>query len=789
MNWRRTQSQARRGLRRAVLTLEALEDRTLPSGIVVNGTGGNDTLVLRATTVDSGTYTLNGDAAVAFSAATSFTFNGNGGTDSVTLIEPTSGLFAPAGGILDNSSDPAGSQLLLEGPFIPGSHLPIEGVATYAVGTTPGAGTLTTGHGGDTQSLTFNGVGTVTDTRVLAALNVFGGASANTVTLDDGTSSNDGLLRVSVGNATQLEFADKTALYLYDGPGNAASNTVTLANTEAASGLQTVTLIGGDGGDQVFVESIASGTQVNLNLGRGDDRVNVTSGVGTLAQLQGALTIDEGGGHNGLFVGEVGSAVADQVVLTSDTITSSVLPYNITFQATAGDFGQGIMLATGAGADIVRVQSTSRLGPTSVLTSDGDDSVIVASAVGGLRNLRQSLLIDAGSGSNQLVVSDANEVVSESAELTFATIAFQKMFHVGGPMGTDVLIWFTIDYTATGGTFGHGVTLETGSGNDIVRVDSPPRDIPTTIRTNDGNDSVIITSALNLVDGRGSVSVDAGRGSNQLAVSDAGEDAWEAVAVTGTTVILNIALRPGEERRSLLDFPISYTATGGTFGQGVYVKTSDGNASVLVEGTAAGAPTFVATGTGNDALTVQSPAGPLSTLAGPLFLDAAAGSNSLFVSEAGSATADTVIVTSSAISSSVLGFTIAYQAAGGTFGGGVAVATGSAADTVNVNSALVGITTLIYTGDGADKINVAVNQLSSYTLVVNGGPPTGGTSGDVLDITAEGAVANVSNQMTSPGSGVVKVVMVVTIFGVGGNPSPSLILYQDVEQVITPPVS
>src|SRR5262249_5806264 len=160
------------------------------------------------------------------------------------------------------------------------------------------------------------------------------------------------------------------------------------------------------------------------------------------------------------------------------------------------------------------------------------------------------------------------------------------------------------------------------NGNDIVRVESILRDTPTFIRTNDGNDSVIFTSVLRLVGGPTGVSVDAGRGSNQLGVSDAGEDPWETVALTSTTGFVNLALRPGDLRVSLPACRIAYTATGGTFGNGVYVTTSDGNATVLVEGTAAGAPTFVTSGSGHDAITVGLPAATLKDLAGPLTVDA-----------------------------------------------------------------------------------------------------------------------------------------------------------------------
>src|SRR5439155_7811947 len=70
--------------------------------ITVTGTGIDDTLVVTATGTNSGSYSLNGGPAVAFSGATSFTFNGLGGNDTLRVNNPAGGLFAPTGGVFFN---------------------------------------------------------------------------------------------------------------------------------------------------------------------------------------------------------------------------------------------------------------------------------------------------------------------------------------------------------------------------------------------------------------------------------------------------------------------------------------------------------------------------------------------------------------------------------------------------------------------------------------------------------------------------------------------------------------
>ena len=68
----------------------------LGGAIVVNGTNGDDTLIVTATGPNSGSYSLNGGPAVPFSGATSFTFNGLQGNDTMIVNNPAGGLFAPS---------------------------------------------------------------------------------------------------------------------------------------------------------------------------------------------------------------------------------------------------------------------------------------------------------------------------------------------------------------------------------------------------------------------------------------------------------------------------------------------------------------------------------------------------------------------------------------------------------------------------------------------------------------------------------------------------------------------
>ncbi len=150
--------------RRQPLLLEHLEDRITPTlaafnllataPLVINGTGG-DTLVVNATSPNSGSYTLNGGSPVAFNGITSFVFNDTG-VNSLTINNPNGSLFAPINGIHYNGNG-HGNLFDLGGSSTSGSFTPSDDVPANA-------GTLVHQSGAATQTITFTGLAPVTDT-------------------------------------------------------------------------------------------------------------------------------------------------------------------------------------------------------------------------------------------------------------------------------------------------------------------------------------------------------------------------------------------------------------------------------------------------------------------------------------------------------------------------------------------------------------------------------------------------------------------------------------------------
>ena len=92
--------------------------------------------------------------------------------------------------------------------------------------------------------------------------------------------------------------------------------------------------------------------------------------------------------------------------------------------------------------------------------------------------------MDEGAGSNSLLVSEYFATTGDNIGIT------------SGGIFSSVRS-FVVYYSATGGTFGGGITVLTGSGNDTVTVYSQAAGAPLIVSTGAGNDGVevVCTSA------------------------------------------------------------------------------------------------------------------------------------------------------------------------------------------------------------------------------------------------------------------------------------------------------
>src|SRR5437764_885864 len=156
------------------------------AAVTISGTSGSDTLFVAAASADSGSTILDGGAPVAFSGATSFTFNASAGADTFIIANPTSGFFGPPGGITFNGGGEAGDSLvLLGGAALDSVYIPLSsnsGPLFYdtqevqRVAISGAAGTFTlTFKGQTTAPLPFNATALQVQ-NALNGLSTLGGA-------------------------------------------------------------------------------------------------------------------------------------------------------------------------------------------------------------------------------------------------------------------------------------------------------------------------------------------------------------------------------------------------------------------------------------------------------------------------------------------------------------------------------------------------------------------------------------------------------------------------------------
>jgi hypothetical protein len=519
----------------------------------VDSGGGNDTLIVSSTSDAAGVLTgIRGPLAI------------DGGAGANVLIVSEAGSTVADGVVLTTNA-------------IGSSQRTFAQITYAASGGTFSNVVLRTGGGND-------------------VINVQGTAANVALTSVDSGSGNDTLIVSSTSDAAGVLTGIRGPLAIDAGPG-ANVLIVSEAGSAVADGVVlTANAISSSRGTFAQINYAASGgtfSNVVLDTGAGDDFINVqstsanvslttvgtfggndtitvssaaaadNSGVGLLSGIRGPLAVDAGTGSNFLWVSESGSAAPDNIVLTANTIVSTLATFApISYGASGGTFSNVVLRATGGGHDFVNVQGTAaNVSLTTVGTFGGNNTITVSSAaasdgsgIGLLSAIRGPLAVDAGTGSNFLWVSELASAAADNLVMTAGSIV--------STLGT----FAPISYRASGGTFSNVVLRATGGGHDFVNVQSTAANVSlTTAGTFGGNNTIVVSSATNaqgngvgaLSQVRGPLSVDGGAGSNTLVVSDSAGTAADAVTVTANSITSTLA--------TPVFAPIFYQSTGGHF--------------------------------------------------------------------------------------------------------------------------------------------------------------------------------------------------------------------------------
>ncbi len=340
---------------------------TVSNDALVNGTAGNDSLVVTATGANSGSFVLNGGPAIPFSGISSLTFNALGGDDAMTINF--------AGGTLSSVA------LNYNGGGNPGDNLVLQG----GVWTTNTYNYTNASDGDinlDGSIITYTGLAPIlnTGTAVNAIFNFPSGNGDDLVELIGNGIAGDNLSRLQ-----------------------STAGVPTFETTDFASPTATLTINLGDDGETYTQSTMTDLTTPNLiiNGGTAADTINVRFSNGPLAAaFTNTTTINAGGGLDNVNIGSTGnliSTISGPVFVNGDALGANVTvnaqgaavaaDYTITnttiTRSTPAGFGgltygglvptNLVTLNTGSGANIFTVTSTANV-ITTVNSGGGDDT-------------------------------------------------------------------------------------------------------------------------------------------------------------------------------------------------------------------------------------------------------------------------------------------------------------------------------------------------------------------------------------------------------------------------------
>ncbi|MEO0422733.1 MAG: DUF4347 domain-containing protein, partial [Pseudomonadota bacterium] len=235
---------------------------------------------------------------------------------------------------------------------------------------------------------------------------------------------------------------------------------------------------------------------------QGSDRVTVGNGDGSLEDILGPV----------VFLGDGGSdeAGTDTLVLRGDGRTDSLAPTIdlLTFSIDGVSFDGGsidgldgstdddVLIAyddletlrvdLGSGADDVLVAGVEAV--LQLNTGAGDDQIIVSSdrelRAGNLSAIAFDVTIDAGTGTNTLIVDDSSDSTGDVVTIDEDEIS-------GASVG---LITYLADQNA--GSYAGGLAFYAGTGSDEISVTGLRAQDLTRIFANDGNDLVVVEASV-----------------------------------------------------------------------------------------------------------------------------------------------------------------------------------------------------------------------------------------------------------------------------------------------------
>ena len=371
------------------------------------GTAGNDTLVVTASGPNSGTYSLNGGPAVAFANIPSFSFLAGSGDDTLTIINSSGAVFAPAGGTVYNGQGDSDRLIVDDSAVSGGNTYDIDGDSITRNGTddidfsgVESIG-LSTGDGDDSVSVTNLSLDAATLTGAGLSLDDNGGD--DDVTLDNVDVINAGAAGASITDFEEVTVESGSSFNSNDGSGLAitgATTSVTISET-TASGNQVSGIDIDDAGTVEF-------TNVTVN-GNGIDGTQITN-IGDVTVIDSTAN---GNFRDGFHIENAEDVLVDPTEATGNGFTgTSDAGIFIDTAASFTDIDGNYSGNVSNGIELIDIAGDVTLTRTTLNDNDADDSGVgsglsitanVATfAVGG------SLIINGGSFNDRRVLATSS---------------------------------------------------------------------------------------------------------------------------------------------------------------------------------------------------------------------------------------------------------------------------------------------------------------------------------------------------------------------------------------------
>lgn len=520
------------------------------------------------------------------------------------------------------------------------------------------------------------------------------------------------------------------ALWLDDsGMGAGQDYTIRTSAVAVANGptidyhnVEQLTLDGGFGGNQVWVESTGASLETTVHAGGGDDTVTVGGMAALMAAVWGPLNLYGGlGSANVVRITDRNGSAGDTVDLTAARITFNSRP--IDYQQF-----QGVRIETGTASDLVSARGTCGHAVTTVQTGDGADWVFVASTGSTLDDLPGPLALDGGLSVDQVWISDTGS----SAGQTYTVTADQVLRADGvavryddaevvefrGGSGGNVF-HLRGDQTVAPPTLsepaGARLTVFAGAGDDTVNVYATRPGWWTQLSGEGGDDTFAVGSSSNLLDGIVErLTLDGGYGDDSAELND------QAQTSPGDYTVL--ADRVTSSRGATVEVAAVETMT---------LHGGNGRDLMRVQSTVA-ATTLLRGHGGDDEFRLGSVGDTLDPLVGLVVTQGDEGSDLTVLNDQGTMAGRAYTVSASQMSwtASVLTLVETRTLNGGAGG-----------NTIQVQGTAAGSSTRVNGGAGSDDVRVA------------SGPPTPNRLDDVQgELTIDGQ-GGVNNQLTFDDSG------------------------------------